>query len=161
MSAIGVPMAGRGARADEYLDAMEALWRTPATEYHGRYVEFAGVEAYPKPVRGARPKIALAGYTAASHRRAVRRGDGWYGFFLDPDAAAAQIAGLRAAAEQVERPPELGPLEISVTPRGAVDRAIWDAYAAVGVDRVIVYPLPLADVGDVERFIRAHAELLA
>lgn len=160
MSAIGVPMAHRGARSDEYLDAMLAIWSTPAADYHGDFVEFAGVEAYPKPVRDGFPRIVIAGYTAASHRRAVRRGHGWYGFFLDPDAAATQIEGLRAAADQVERPSDLGPLEISVTPRGAVDRRTWDAYADAGVDRLIVYPLPLRDVDDVEQFIRSHADLL-
>ncbi|MCK9895301.1 TIGR03619 family F420-dependent LLM class oxidoreductase [Frankia sp. AgB32] len=43
MRAIGIDPSGRGARVDEYLDAMTSLWTDPAPEYHGKYVDFAGV----------------------------------------------------------------------------------------------------------------------
>jgi probable F420-dependent oxidoreductase len=160
LSAIGVPMANRGARSDEYLDAMLALWGNPAEAYHGRYVDFAGVEAFPKPVRDGSPRIVIGGHTASAHRRAVQRGHGWYGFALTPETTAIQLEGLRAAAEQVERSTALGPLEVSVTPMTPVDQATFDAFAELGVDRLIVYPLPLRDVGDVEEFIRDHAQLV-
>ena len=39
----------RGVRSDEYLDAMTALWTDPAPEFHGTYVDFAAVDAYPRP----------------------------------------------------------------------------------------------------------------
>jgi len=42
MRAVGVAMTERGARTDEYLAAMHALWATPAPAYHGRYVTFEG-----------------------------------------------------------------------------------------------------------------------
>src|ERR671915_752205 len=42
MRAIGVPMEGRGTRADEYLAAMRALWEEEAPSYSGRYVDFEG-----------------------------------------------------------------------------------------------------------------------
>lgn len=160
MSAIGVPMADRGARSDEYLDAMLALWRDPARDHHGQYVDFAGVEAFPKPVHRGSPRIVIGGHAASAHRRAVRRGHGWYGFAMTPESTAVQLDGLRAAAAQVERPDELGSLEISVTPMGPVDRPTFEAFADVGVDRLIVYPLPLREVTEVERFVRDHAQLI-
>ena len=52
MAAVGVEMAGRGGRTDEYLDAMTALWTDPAPEFHGRHVDFAGVDVAPPPVLG-------------------------------------------------------------------------------------------------------------
>ena len=73
---------------------------------------------------------------------------------------SALLEGLRAAAAEVERPPELGPLEISVTPMTPVDREMFRVYEDLGVDRVIVYPLPLRDVAEVERFLRDHAALI-
>jgi hypothetical protein len=42
-------------------------------------------------------------------------------------------------------PAELGPLEISVTPVGPVDAATADAFAELGVDRLIVSPRPAED----------------
>ena len=51
LRALGVAMAERGARTDEYLAAMRALWATPAPAYHGRYVTFDGVDAHPRPLR--------------------------------------------------------------------------------------------------------------
>ena len=161
MSAVGVPMSDRGVRADEYLDAMRALWSTPAADHHGPYVEFAGVEAYPKPVRPGGPRLVIGGHTPAAHRRAVTRGHGWYGFALTPETAGEQVEGLRRAAEDVERPPELGPLETSVTPRGAVDPATFDAFAAAGISRLVVAPRGVDGIAAVERFIREHAGLIA
>ena len=160
LTALGVTLAERAARTDDYLDAMLAIWSDPARPHHGRFAAFEGVEAFPKPVRGDSPRIVIGGHTPAAHRRAVTRGHGWYGFALPPDAAAAQLEGLRAAADEVERPPELGPLEISVTPMTPVGRDMFRAYEEIGVDRVVVYPLPLRDLRDVERFVRAHAVLI-
>jgi probable F420-dependent oxidoreductase len=160
LTALGVRLSERAARTDEYLDAMLAIWSDPARPHHGRFADFEGVEAFPKPVAGGSPRIVIGGHTPAAHRRAVQRGHGWYGFALPPDAAAAQLEGLRAAAAEVARPPELGPLEISVTPMTPVDREMFRAYEDLGVDRVVVYPLPLRDVADVERFLRDHAVLI-
>src|SRR5919201_1708903 len=44
MAAVGVPMEGRGARADEYLAAMRALWEQEAPAHQGRYVQFEDVD---------------------------------------------------------------------------------------------------------------------
>ena len=51
MEAVGVPMAERGTRTDEYLDAMQALWANPVRNFSGRFVSFGGVDAF-APVRG-------------------------------------------------------------------------------------------------------------
>ena len=49
---------------------------------------------------------------------------------------------------------ELGPLKISVTPPGfdLPDKATIDAYAAAGVDRLVVRPRPDMDAAALERF---------
>lgn len=49
MAAVGVPPADRERRTDEYLDAMASLWYDPAPEFHGRHVDFRGVDAHPRP----------------------------------------------------------------------------------------------------------------
>ena len=52
--------------------------------------------------------------------------------------------------------PELGELEITVTPRGRLTRDTAAAFADLGVDRLVVMPHPAAD--DVLPIIVAAAE---
>jgi probable F420-dependent oxidoreductase len=120
MTAIGVPMADRGARVDDYLAAMRAIWTQPGPVSHeGPFFRFAGVDAHPRPVQPIGPRIVVGGHTAAAFRRAMAQGHGWYGFALTPESASRCIDGLRKAATETERPAELGELEISVTPTEA------------------------------------------
>ena len=85
--AIGANFEERGAVTDEYLDAMTHLWYDEHPEYHGRFVDFAGVDAYPRPVQRPIP-IVVGGRAPAAYRRAVTRGHGWYGFALTPEDTA-------------------------------------------------------------------------
>ena len=162
MTAIGVSMHDRGAKTDEYIDAMRAIWSKDApVSFHGRHVEFAGIDAHPRPVQLGGPAIVIGGHSRSAHRRAVARGHGWYGFNLTVDVAAEQVAGLRAAAAQVDRSAALGRLEISVTPRGRIDQTMAQAYADAGVDRLVCRPLPNTDAATIERNLHDLAPLIA
>ena len=70
---------------------------------------------------------------------------------------------LSEAAKRVSRPPELGALEISVTPPGydVPDKAMIEAYARAGVDRLIVRPRPDMDAAALERFAAETGRALA
>jgi probable F420-dependent oxidoreductase len=139
--AIGSDFEHRGAVTDEYLDAMQHLWYDEHPEFHGRFADFSGVDAYPRPVQQPIP-IVVGGHTMPAYRRAVARGQGWYGFALKPAHVAASLDGLRAAASEVERPAELGPLEITVTPSARMTGETVAAYAELGVDRLVPFPPP-------------------
>jgi len=101
--AIGANYAKRGAVTDEYIDAMRSLWHDLQPAYHGRFVNFAGIDAYPRPVQRRLP-LVIGGHTPAGYRRAIARGHGWYGYGLTPERAAECVAGLKAAADRVQRP---------------------------------------------------------
>jgi probable F420-dependent oxidoreductase len=159
MHAIGVRLSERGARTDECLDVLRALWTAAGpVSFHGRFTDFDGMEAHPRPVQTGGPPIVVGGRSPAAHRRAARRAQGWLGFRLAPEQAAEQVAGLRRAVDEVGRPDELGPLEISVTPPGAVDGSAVEAYRAAGVHRLVVYPR--GDAEALEAFVRDHATLI-
>src|SRR5579883_3255085 len=49
--AIGAPFDHKGARSEEFLTAMIALWTMPKPEFRGRWVSFGGVNAMPRPVQ--------------------------------------------------------------------------------------------------------------
>jgi alkanesulfonate monooxygenase SsuD/methylene tetrahydromethanopterin reductase-like flavin-dependent oxidoreductase (luciferase family) len=57
--AVGVPMAQRGARLDECLDALEAYWSDNPAEYHGTHWTIPATYADLKPVQHPRPPIYL------------------------------------------------------------------------------------------------------
>lgn len=139
MTACGVPLAGRGRRSDEYLAAMRLLWTTDAATFHGEFVTFEGVTANPKPVQDPIP-VVIGGHTVAAARRAVQLGDGWYGFMRSVEATRDDLARLAEAADRYERPAGLGRLEISITPPGRLRPGDLEAYAELGVDRLILQP---------------------
>jgi probable F420-dependent oxidoreductase len=153
MRSVGVAFAERGRIADDYVAAMRAVWTQPKPSYRGPYVSFEGVQAMPRPVQTPVP-IVVGGRTPPAFRRAVTQGHGWYGFGVDVRETQKLGEALGEAAKKYPRPPELGPLEISVTPPGLdlPDKATVEAYAAAGVHRLILRPRPEMDPPALERF---------
>jgi probable F420-dependent oxidoreductase len=157
LTAVGVDLATRGSRTDEYLDAMASLWHDEAPAFHGRHVSFEKVDAHPRPER---VRIVVGGHSPAAFRRAVSRGHGWFGNG-GPDDLVRHLDGLRRAANEVDRPAHLGRLEINYMQLDPVQlsRSDADRYAELGVDKLVVYPLPLEDPDEVARFLERHAAL--
>ena len=160
--AIGANYAQRGAVTDEYVEAMQAIWGQDRPAYKGRFAAFSDVQAHPQPLQRGGPPIVVGGRSASAFRRAVTRGHGWYGFGLEAAGAATALAGLREAAARVPRPPALGPLELSLTPRGyGLDLAAARELAALGFHRLIIRPPKDLDVVGLEAFVRrAGTELV-
>jgi probable F420-dependent oxidoreductase len=158
--ALGAPFEDRGRVADEYLAAMRAVWTEAKPAYRGHFAAFENVQAHPQPAQKPTPPIVIGGHTAAAFRRAVEHGHGWYGFALDAPGAARCLEGLREAGQRYPRSAELGPLEISVTPRGRIDVAAAESFAALGAQRLILIPPRGADVGGIERFVTDTAASL-
>ena len=159
LRAIGVPMDGRGSRADEYLAAMRSLWSDEAPEFHGRYVEFEGVDAHPKPAQRPVP-VVVGGHTAAAHRRTARHADGWYGFMQDRAQTAEQIESLRVECEAAGR--DFAELEITVSPAERPEREVVADYAGIGVHRLALVPPPDiwtsgSSLSELEAFVREYA----
>jgi probable F420-dependent oxidoreductase len=136
--ALGIPFRERGARATEYIDAIRALWTQDEPAFDGRFTSFSGIQSRPLPVQKPHPPIVVGGMSPAALRRAVAQGNGWYGFFQNLDATAEMLRQLEKIAKQVERPPALGRLEISITPPGPVDRDSAQRFEDLGVDRLVL-----------------------
>jgi probable F420-dependent oxidoreductase len=157
--ALGVPFAERGARTDEAIDVMRCLWNMEHPSFRGRFTHFNHIQAQPRPVQPGGPPIVVGGSSRAALKRAVLQAQGWYGFALDAAGTREVLARLRELADQHERPESLGPLEISLTPRGRLDAASIEEFAAMGVHRLIPM-LPQDDerrlLEFVEGFARQH-----
>jgi probable F420-dependent oxidoreductase len=137
--AIGVPFHTRGRRADEWIDALRTLWHDDQPELRGEFASFGGVQCRPRPVQPGGPPVLASGMSTAARRRAVERCQGWYGFFQDLAATEAAIEELQRLHGEVDRPPELGPLEITISPLpGPIDADTVRRYADLGVHRLVV-----------------------
>ena len=158
--ALGIPFERRGQRTDEYLGAIRALWTEERPSFAGEFVSFSGIDAHPRPVQKPGPPIVVGGTSPGALRRAVARGNGWYGFALDPGATERCLQGLEKARGEVSRPAELGRLEISVTPPPGLDAGGVRRYAELGVDRLVLLGMH-PDEARLLRFVdEAAAKLL-
>jgi probable F420-dependent oxidoreductase len=101
--AIGAPFDHKGARAEEWLAAMIALWSMPKPEFSGKWIKFKGVNAMPRPVQKPHPEIVFGGHSTEAYSRAARLAKGWYGFALDLEATAKCVEGLREACKAARR----------------------------------------------------------
>jgi probable F420-dependent oxidoreductase len=158
--ALGVPFSERGARADEYLDAMRTIWSEVKPAYHGKYVSFQGVQAYPHPMQQPTPPIITGGTAPSVIRRTIERANGWYGFALDLDETAGVLAEFREALARYHRPASLGALEISIAPRIPIDKETARRFAELGVDRLILIPPPDKDIPALIQWVTVLGETL-
>ena len=127
---LGVPFQDRGARTDEYVGAMRALWSQECASYQGRFVSFDQVFCRPLPPERRIP-IIVGGDTVAAARRAGRLGDG---YFPARGAPAELFEEMRRAALAAGR----DPAAIELTVAAPTEPAEIEALARHGVSRVAV-----------------------
>lgn len=137
---VGIPFEERGARVTEHIEAIRTLWTQDRPHFDGRFTNISGVQSKPMPLQQPHPPFIIGGTSAAAYRRAIRQGDGWYGYSMTEDMVANSIAGLKAAAEEFGGSARFNELEISVTPRGPVDIQRMKRYEEMGVSRLILLP---------------------
>jgi probable F420-dependent oxidoreductase len=109
-AAVGVPVAERGARTDEAIDLLRALWSGKPVTHHGRFFDVDDVVLRPVAPpgdgpagRSGGPPLVVSGRKEAAMRRAARRGDGWMPYLVSPGAYARSVATIRAEAAAAGR----------------------------------------------------------
>ena len=137
--AVGVDFKSRGQIADECIHAVQSLWYDAAPSFEGKYVAFNNVNAYPKPIQSQIP-ITVGGMSTPALRRALRLGNGWFGTSQTPDSLSEIKNAVAELAGKVERPDHLGPLEITVIPKGRLTRDWAERFIELGVDRIVLWP---------------------
>jgi len=142
----GTVFATRHKLARERVEAMKAIWTQDAAEYHGEFVNFGPMAAWPKPLQQPHPPILIGGAFPYSARRAVRYGDGWM-----PQVTAASkepltevIPRFRQMTAEAGRDPDAMQIIIGAQPP---DVALIETYRALDVD--MVYPSLPSEKADV------------
>ncbi|WP_436789810.1 LLM class flavin-dependent oxidoreductase [Yinghuangia sp. YIM S10712] len=109
--AMGVPVRERGARTDEAMTVLRALWQREPVTHHGRFFDLDKVELHPvappgadpSPGRAGGPPLLVSGRKEPAMRRAARLGDGWMPYLLSPNAYARSVRTIRDEADTAGR----------------------------------------------------------
>lgn len=148
--ALGVEWARRGARNDEYVAAMRALWAAPHAEFHGEFVDFPPVTCSPRPVQESIP-VLVGGDTDAAISRAVRIADGFFPGEGNAERLGGLIGRLRQAAERAGRDPDS--IEVNAMfgyHMGEPERGL-EQLTELGVGRIMVPAFFFAGPGGLDR----------
>jgi probable F420-dependent oxidoreductase len=117
-AAAGVPFERRGARMDEYLDCLVALWTEDPVSFEGEFYRVPPSRVSPPPAQRPHPPVLLGGTAPAALRRAGRRAQGWISSSRqDLTALGAAVGEVRRGAEEAGR----DPAEVRIVVRGLVD----------------------------------------
>lgn len=159
--ALGVPFAGRGARAEDSIRAMRALWDDDIASFSSDTVSFDKCISRPGPVNGRVP-IVVGGHTEAAARRAGRLGDGFFPGKGDNERLAELFTIMGQAAEDAGR----DPADIEITAGGAAAFApdpveALGELAEMGVDRVVIPQLSFDPAENADKLAEFGAEVIA
>jgi probable F420-dependent oxidoreductase len=103
----------------ERIEAMKAIWTETKAEYHGEFVNFDPMMAWPKPVQKPHPPILVGGAFPYAARRAVRYGDGWIptvGRAGQFEEVLSVLPKFREMLKEAGRDPESCPVSFSSLP---------------------------------------------
>jgi len=104
---VGVPYERRGARGEEYVAALRALWGPDPVAFDGEFYRVPESSVLPKPVRPGGPPVLLGGGAPRALDRAGRLADGWISSSrADPETMRLPITAVKDAARAAGRDPE-------------------------------------------------------
>ena len=144
----------------ERILAMKAIWTEDEAEFHGEFVNFDKLWAYPKPVQKPHPPIFMGGDGPTTFNRVVEFCDGWMPIAGRPGqegSLAEKIALLRRQAEEAGRDPQNLPVSVYWMGRPRDDTV--ERMTEAGVDRII-FGLPPAQRDEVMPRIDQCAALI-
>jgi probable F420-dependent oxidoreductase len=136
----------------ERVEAMKAIWTEEEASYHGRYVDFDPLWAWPKPVQQPHPPILVGGSGPHVLDRVLAYGDEWMPN-RDRDLKARVEELARRASEAGRDPIPVSYFGAEPTPEAV------EALEQAGVYRVF-FGLPSEDPGAVERALDEAAALM-
>jgi probable F420-dependent oxidoreductase len=130
MDAAGAELKQRGAKADEFIEVLKAIWTTNPVEFHGKFYQVPKSYILPKPVQKPHPPIYLAAFAPPALQRLAKMADGWNPVAIPVAGMAQMFQGIQEMAKAAGRDPATlslvvrANLIVSDKPLGA-DRTIF------------------------------------
>ncbi len=149
--ALGVPWERRGARTDEYVDALRTVWGGSHVEFHGEFVDFDPLTCTPLPAQGSDIPILVGGDTPAAMRRAAKIADGYFPGEGDPEQLAKLITTVRAECEKYDRDPDSIEINAMFGIQMGDPAAGVDQMRELGVGRIMIPAFFFAGDGGLDR----------
>jgi probable F420-dependent oxidoreductase len=105
--AASIPFRQKGARADEYLQALKRIWTDDVVEFKGQFYNIPASKIGPKPMQKPHPPILLGAYTPKTFPRIVNYADGWMPIagFVPLEQQEQAINTLRETARKANKNP--------------------------------------------------------
>jgi probable F420-dependent oxidoreductase len=149
--AVGAPAKQRGARAEDFIRCLRAIWTDEVVEYSGDFYRVPRSRVDPKPLQQPHPPLLLGGTVEAALRRAGRVAAGWISSSQADLSRIDQSIGIvRDAAVSAGRDPE----ELRFICRGVVKVRPGERAPLVGtLDEIRDDLASLAKKGVTETFI--------
>jgi probable F420-dependent oxidoreductase len=139
----------------ERILAMKEIWTKDEAEFHGEFVNFDPIWAYPKPAQKPHPPIILGVNTPNARQRVVEYCDGWMPIAARAGDLATGVADLRERAKRAGRDPSSLPVSVfSATPAEEAIRL----YQKAGAERAI-FPLPSSGRDEILPILDRHSRL--
>lgn len=136
--------------------AMKEIWTKDEAEFHGEFVNFDPIWAYPKPVQKPHPPILMGGNGATTLDRVVEFCDGWLPIAMRSDDLTERITELKRKAEAAGRDPNSIPVTIFAA---RPERAAIEKLEQAGVSRA-VFMMPPADRETILPLLDCYAEVM-
>ena len=105
MDAAGASMKERGARADEFIQVLKAIWTTNPVEFHGKFYQVPKSYVSPKPVQKPHPPIYMAAFAPAALNRIARLANGWNPVAIPLEGMAQMFGSIKEMAKAAGRDP--------------------------------------------------------
>lgn len=150
----GVAFKDRWKVTRERILAMREVWTAEEAEYHGEFVDFDPVWAYPKPVQEGGPPILMGAQSKWSFDRTVEYCDGWMPIVMREDPRP-MLEELRAAADRAGR--SMDTIQLSAFGVGA-DEELVSGLIESGFERLIFW-LPSEASDKVLPMVENYAKL--
>src|SRR5207249_4208098 len=94
----GTKFKSRFKRLEEQVRARKEIWTGNAAEFHGQFVNYDPIGAWPKPEQKPYPPILLGGESGYTLQRVVDFCDGWYPRGRAPEKVLEGLKDLKARA---------------------------------------------------------------
>lgn len=159
----GVAFADRWQVLRERILAMKCIWRDDDAEYHGQFVDFDPVWAYPKPKQAGGPKILMGAGSQWTWARIAEYCDGWMPIYQDPEQSDGRMAidfatGVKLVREAWKKAGRTGAPDFSVYGMpGDKDRV--ETMIDLGFNRIL-FGLPSVGRDKIEPMLDGYAKLV-